>query len=59
LKRPEDRVDKERPRLRKVERAPDYVQAHISSSVDVWQRERTLRTTLSSLKLRLRDAVGG
>jgi hypothetical protein len=36
----------------------NYVQVHISSSVDIWPRERTLRTTLSSLKLRLRDAVG-
>ncbi len=36
----------------------NYIQVHISSSVDIWPRERTLRTTLSSLKLRLRDAVG-
>lgn len=36
----------------------NYLQVHISSSVDIWPRERTLRTTLSSLKLRLRDAVG-
>ena len=35
----------------------NYLQVHISSSVDIWPRERTLRTTLSSLKLRLRDAV--
>jgi hypothetical protein len=37
----------------------NYIQVHISSSVDIWPRERSLRTTLSSLKLRLRDAVGG
>jgi hypothetical protein len=36
----------------------NYIQVHISSSVDIWPRERTLRTTLSSLKLRIRDAVG-
>jgi hypothetical protein len=36
----------------------NYIQIHISSSVDIWPRERTLRTTLSSLKLRLRDALG-
>lgn len=36
----------------------NYVQVHISSSVDIWPRERTLRATLSSLKLSLRDALG-
>lgn len=36
----------------------NYIQVHISSSVDIWPRPRTLRTTLSSIKLRLRDAVG-
>jgi hypothetical protein len=39
----------------------NYVQVHLSSSVDAWPRERpprTLRTTLSSLKLKLRDALG-
>lgn len=39
----------------------NYVQVHISSSVDAWPREpqpRTLRTTLSSIKLKLRDALG-
>lgn len=36
----------------------NYIQVHISSSVDIWPRERTLRETLSSMKLRLRDAIG-
>ncbi|HVF42015.1 MAG TPA: 2OG-Fe(II) oxygenase [Pyrinomonadaceae bacterium] len=36
----------------------NYVQVHISSSVDIWPRERTLRATLSSLKLSLTDALG-
>lgn len=36
----------------------NYVQIHISSSVDIWPRQRTLRTALSSLKLKLLDAVG-
>ena len=46
------------PEIKSAAAPRNYIQVHISSSVDIWPRERTLRTTLSSLKLSLRDALG-
>lgn len=39
----------------------NYIQVHISSSIDAWQRAetpRSLRRTLSSLKRRVEDRLG-
>jgi hypothetical protein len=50
------------PRITSTTAPRNYIQVHISSSVDVWPREETRRSwrgAISSLKRRLEDRLGG
>jgi hypothetical protein len=50
------------PRITSAAAPRNYIQVHISSSVDVWPREETRRSwrgAISSLKRRLEDRLGG